>query len=76
MKTNIRFTAVFEAAEEGGYVGYVEEVPGINTQGETLDETKENLVSAMEDYFEAQRLLSSEDLKGRDVLREPIEVVS
>ena len=65
MKTNIRFTAVFEAAEEGGYVGYVEEVPGINTQGETLNETKENLAGAMEDYFEAQRILSSEDLKGR-----------
>lgn len=54
MKTNINFTAVFEQAEEGGYVGYVEEVPGINTQGETLEETRINLSSAMEDYFEVR----------------------
>ena len=59
MKTNIRFTAIFEPAEEGGYVGYVDEVPGINTQGETLDETKINLIGAMEDYFESQRISAS-----------------
>ena len=75
MKTSIHFNAVFEKAEEGGFVGYVEEVPGINTQGETLDETKANLLSAMEDYFEAQRMLSSEELKGKTVLREPIQIV-
>lgn len=74
MKTNIRFTAVFEKAQEGGYMGYVEEVPGINTQGDSLEETKTNLVGAIDDYFEAQRLLSNEELKGKNVLKEPIEI--
>lgn len=76
MKTNIRFTAIFQPAEEGGYIGYLEEVPGINTQGETLEETKENLMGAMQDYFEAQRILVDEELKGKNVLRESIEMIS
>jgi predicted RNase H-like HicB family nuclease len=43
----MRFTAIYEKAEEGGYVGYVAELPGANTQGETLDETRENLKDAV-----------------------------
>lgn len=35
------FTAVYQAAEEGGYVAYAEEVPGAITQGETLDEARQ-----------------------------------
>jgi len=34
------FTAVFQEAEEGGYIAFVEELPGANTQGETLDEAR------------------------------------
>jgi predicted RNase H-like HicB family nuclease len=44
----IRYTAIYELAEEGGYVGYLAELPGANTQGETLDETRENLIDAAE----------------------------
>jgi len=38
MKAKAHFTAVFEPAEEGGYLAYIPEIPGINTQGETLFE--------------------------------------
>ncbi len=62
MKTNIRFTAVFGPANEGVYIGYVEEFADINTEGETLEEPKANLMNAMQDYFEPQRLLSQEEL--------------
>ena len=48
MKTSIKLTAVFENAEEGGFIGYVEEMPGVNTQGETIDETKTNLIDALD----------------------------
>jgi predicted RNase H-like HicB family nuclease len=41
------FTAVFEEAEEGGYVAFVEEVPGAISQGETLNEVRENLKEAL-----------------------------
>ena len=43
----LRFTAIYEKAEEGGYIGYVAELPGANTQGETLEETRENLKDAV-----------------------------
>jgi predicted RNase H-like HicB family nuclease len=46
MKVDMKFTAVFEEAEEGGYIAYLEEMPGVNTQGETLEEAKENLQEA------------------------------
>jgi len=39
----IELTAVFEPYDEGGFIVYVREISGINTQGETLEEAKENL---------------------------------
>ncbi len=44
---NINLTAIFEKSPHG-YIGYIEELPGANTQGETLEETKENLVEAVQ----------------------------
>ena len=41
-------TAIFEEVEEGGFIGYVAELPGANTQGETLEEVRENLSEAIE----------------------------
>jgi predicted RNase H-like HicB family nuclease len=46
--TELTLTTVFEEAEEGGYIGYVAELPGANTQGETLEETRENLTDAIQ----------------------------
>jgi hypothetical protein len=43
----MNFTAVFEKVSEG-YIGFVEELPGANTQGATLEEARENLVEAVE----------------------------
>ena len=43
----LKFTAIYEKAEEGGYVGYVAELLGANTQGETLEEVRENLKEAV-----------------------------
>lgn len=54
MKTSIKLTAIFENAEEGGYIGYVEEMPGVNTQGETIDETKANLIDAFNLFSDIQ----------------------
>ena len=75
MKSNIQFTAVFHEADEGGYVGYVEEVPGINTQGETLEEAKSNLAEGMELFFETQRMLSEQELQGKNIIREAIQII-
>lgn len=67
----MKLTAVFEKVPEG-YIGFVEELPGANTQGETLDETRANLAEAVELVLEANRLLAEKMLAGRDCLREPL----
>ena len=66
-----QFTAVYQPAAEGGYVAFVEELPGANTQGETLAEARANLREAVELVLEANRALAEADLAGADVIREP-----
>ena len=66
----MRLTAVFEQVPEG-YIGFVEELPGANTQGATLEEARANLEEAVELVLEANRLLAEEALAGRPVIREP-----
>lgn len=65
------FTAVSQEAEEGGYIGFVEELPGANTQGKTLEETRENLQEAIALVLEGNRILAEEALKGQKAIREP-----
>ena len=69
----MRFTAVFEQVPEG-YIGYVEELPGANTQGATLDEARANLAEAVELVLEANRLLAEKRLGSREVIREPLRI--
>lgn len=66
----IELTAVFRKAPEGGYVAFVEELPGANTQGDTLEEARVNLRAAVELVLEANRALAEEELAGADVIRE------
>lgn len=68
---NITLTAVFQKVPEG-FIGYVEELPGANTQGTTLEETRENLKEAVELVLAANRQLAEEALSGQDVIREPL----
>jgi predicted RNase H-like HicB family nuclease len=46
------FTAIIEAATEGGYWAICPEVPGANGQGETIEEAKESLKSSIQLIFE------------------------
>ncbi len=60
---NLHFTTVFVEDPEGGYAAYVEEIPGTNSQGETLEEAKENLkeaVSLILNQLSKKFLLSSD----------------
>lgn len=67
----MEFTAVFEKVPEG-YIGFVEELPGANTQGATLEEARENLREAIELVLEANRVLAEESIQGRQVVKERI----
>ena len=69
----LEFTAVFQRVPEG-YIGYVEELPGANTQGATLDEARANLHEAIQLVLEANRALAAEALGDGEVVRERISV--
>ena len=56
---DVQFTAVYQKVKEG-YIGFVEELPGANTQGFTLEETRENLKEAILLVLEANRYLAQE----------------
>ncbi|HPR33908.1 MAG TPA: type II toxin-antitoxin system HicB family antitoxin [Prolixibacteraceae bacterium] len=49
------FSAVFVEEPEGGYSAFNEEIPGVNTQGETLDEARENLKDALQMILDANK---------------------
>lgn len=67
------FTAVFQKLDDW-YIGYVEELPGANTQGKTLAEAKENLEEAIELILRSNRQLMRRELRGRRVIRRRIRV--
>ena len=66
----MKLTAVYMKVPEG-YVAFVEELPGANTQGATLEEARTNLEEAVAMVLAANREISEESLYGTDVLREP-----
>jgi len=63
-------TAVYQKVTEG-YIAFIEELPGANSQGGTLDEARANLGEAVEMVMEANRYLAEERIKGLDIIREP-----
>ena len=65
----MEFTAIFEEVPEG-YIAFVEELPGANTQGATMEEARANLLEAIELVLEANRVLAEESIKGRKVIKE------
>ncbi len=66
---NIKLTAVFQKVPEG-YIGFVEELPGANTQAPTLEEARASLEEAVILVLEANRQLTEELLQGKEVIRE------
>ena len=70
----LTLTAVIQPADEGGYVAWVEELPGANTQGETLEETRENLKEAIQLILEVNRERALESVDETIVIREQIVV--
>jgi predicted RNase H-like HicB family nuclease len=68
MQTHL--TAVFQQVPEG-YIAFVEELPGANTQGSTLEEARANLQEAVQLVLEANRVLVEDSLRDKTVIREP-----
>jgi len=68
-------TAVFER-DGDWWIGYVEELPGANTQGRTLEEARENLKEAVALVIEANRELTRLEVVGKDAIREELLVAA
>ena len=69
----IAFTAVY-LKNKHGYIGFVEELPGVNSHGQTIDEARDNLTRLAKVVFDEERARSEELLKGKDVVREQFRV--
>jgi len=69
----VQFTAIFRRVPQG-YIGFVEELPGANTQGATLEETRSNLQEAIALVLESNRALAQEAAGMDDVIRETLTV--
>ncbi len=76
MKAKIKLTAVIKNSKNGWFTGYIEEIPGVLTQGKTIEETRENLIDALELFTEVQREESQKELLGVEVIREEVELVN
>ena len=68
------FTALFEEAPEGGYTAFVEELPGAISQGETIEEARENLKEAIQLIMDANREIALRDIDPKRFIRETIVV--
>ena len=65
------FTAIFEKVPKG-YIAFVQEIPGVNTQGETLEIARENLKEALGLILQCRREIVEKEIKGKETIKEPI----
>ena len=70
-----QLTAIYEKRGDW-YIAYLQEIPGVNTQGRTKQEAKSNLEDALREYLEANRQLARDDISNRpDAIEEPFALV-
>jgi len=65
----LAFTAVYLKGKHG-YVGFLEELPGVNSHGRTIDEARQILQKLARLVFDEERRSAHEMLVGKDVVRE------
>lgn len=68
-----QFSAIYKKTKDW-YVGWVEEMPGVNVQGKTLEEAKENLREALGLVIAANRTLAKQDAGRGKVVREVVRI--
>ena len=67
------FTAVYQKVPEG-FIAFVEELPGANTQGGTMEEARKNLKEAVELVLAANRQLAEENLPPYPSTKEQLSI--
>ena len=78
MQKKLKLTTVIQEVPEGGFIAYIEEIPGVNTQGETIEEARANLFDALElsmDYHreKARKLLGR---KKKGIITEEFDFIA
>lgn len=74
---DLSLTAVFIEVPEGGFAAYVEEIPGANSQGETMQEARLNLQEALQLVLETNKILAQRNSqKGLKSHREPLSFIT
>jgi len=71
------FTAVFEKvapADGGGYVAYTEELPGAVSEGDSIEEARDNLRDAIGELLQANRELTAGTSAGKSIIRERLSL--
>jgi predicted RNase H-like HicB family nuclease len=68
----MKFTAIIEKSDDGWYVGQLEELPAVLSQGKTIKELKDNLLDALNLLFEANREETSSNYTDKIVVREQL----
>jgi predicted RNase H-like HicB family nuclease len=71
----LEFSAVYRKVPEG-YIGFVEELPGANTRGRTLEEARANLREAARLVLEANLALAVQDADPDSIIREPLRIAA
>lgn len=71
--TEYTYTVVLEREEDGGYHAFCPALPGCHTQGDTYEETIENIRDAIALYIESLRA-HGEDIPTEDITVKPLRV--
>ena len=67
------YTAVYKKTKSG-YVAWIEEIPGVNTQGKTKKDATANLHDALREFVVARRQLSRREYPKKSFVREPFSM--
>ncbi|KFD40897.1 hypothetical protein DK28_0214185 [Peptococcaceae bacterium SCADC1_2_3] len=70
-----KLTAIFQKSPYG-YIGYIEELPGANTQGKTIEEARSNLIEAVHLVLDANRRLFEEEHRDVEVIKEEFGAIT
>jgi predicted RNase H-like HicB family nuclease len=71
----MKFTALIEKGENGWFVGQIEEIPAAISQGETIEQLRDNLLDALKLVLDTNKELTEKKYLGKPYIREELELI-
>lgn len=75
MDNKLKLTIVFTPCEEGGYTAYIKEMRGVISEGETIEEARENVIDALELMLEVERAESNKELQFENTFSDELLIL-